>query len=399
MGARDLLPLFGVLALAALARSVVEPILPLHLAAVSVSPALIGLLFSIAMVMQGVGEVFWGWVADRTGLVIPLGLGTLMSGLTVMTFSWAGSELAMAVLFAAWGFCRSAVYGPGRGIIGARAPASRKSTYLAATFAVTSASRSVGAFPGGLMADRWGYSPVFAVSAAMAAVSAMVVAVALRGLGPTTSAAAPFSDARAPSRLRPRAFLSLGLATALHHVGFGVAAAFLPLLAAGLGASATEVGILFTLRGITVMALSLPLGALADRGSKKALMLKGLAVSAVAMGLMAWGRSLGWLYAGVLASSLGQSLYSPAALGHLSSLVPGDRQATAMGIYGGLYENGGIILGLALGGLAWSLGGPQAAFLLGMAAATGGAVLMARTPADPQSPALTDISGERDRSG
>ncbi len=27
---------------------------------------------------------------------------------------------------------------------------------------------------------------------------------------------------------------------------------------------------------------------------------------------------------GVLASSLGQSLYSPAALGHLASLVPGD---------------------------------------------------------------------------
>ncbi len=374
--------LIGILGLASFARSVLEPILPLHLSSVGISPALTGAMFSIAMVMQGVGEIFWGWLADRIGLVVPLSTGTLLSGLAVCLFIFAGSESAIILAFCAWGFCRSAIYGPGRGIIGTRAPAARKATYLAATFAVTAASRSIGALPGGLVADNWGYNFVFLMSAGIAGISTLMVAVSLKRMRPDRVQVVP-SAKRVLSRIKPGSFTALGTVTALHQVGFGATAAFLPLLAASLGASATEVGLLFTTRGLSVMLLSVPMGMLADRKCKRWLMVCGLGTSVIAMSIVANGSSLSWLYAGTILSSVGQSLYGPAALGFLSGSVPSDRQSTAMGIYGGIYENGGIILGSAMGGLVWTVLGPQATFFMSALAAGVGA-LLARMLLQPQ---------------
>lgn len=373
MGVRDLVALVAVMGLASFARSVVEPILPLHLSSIGISAAMVGLMFSMAMAMQGLGEIFWGWLADRIGLVLPLSTGTLLAGLAVALFIVSGSGPLIFLAFCAWGFCRSAIYGPGRGIIGTRAPASKKATYLAATFAVTAASRSVGALPGGLVADNWGFDGVFMMSAAIAGLSTLMVALSLRKMQlgnrdlDVSPGVGPFS------KVASGPFTILGVVTALHQVGFGALAAFLPLLAASLGASATQVGLLFTTRGLSVMLLSVPMGMLADRRPKEPLMILGLAISVLAMGVLACGGSLSWLYVGAIASSMGQSLYGPAALGLLSGMVPSNRQSTAMGVYGGVYENSGIILGSVLGGIAWTLWGPPATFWMSaVAAATGG---------------------------
>ena len=48
--------------------------------------------------------------------------------------------------------------------------------------------------------------------------------------------------------------------------------------------------------------------------------------------------------------------------------MPLQRQSTVMGLYGGLCENTGVIAGSALGGLIWSIWGPQATFFAGTAA-------------------------------
>jgi predicted MFS family arabinose efflux permease len=52
-------------------------------------------------------------------------------------------------------------------------------------------------------------------------------------------------------------------------------------------------------------------------------------------------------------------------LGLISSMVPPRRLSTAMGLYGGIYENTGIVAGSALAGFVWSAWGPRATFLIG----------------------------------
>ena len=67
----------------------------------------------------------------------------------------------------------------------------------------------------------------------------------------------------------------------------------------------------------------------------------------------------------VIANSVGMIVFSPAAMSIISDSVPLEKQSTAMGFYGGVCENSGIIIGSALGGFIWSTWGPQATFLMG----------------------------------
>ena len=69
----------------------------------------------------------------------------------------------------------------------------------------------------------------------------------------------------------------------------------------------------------------------------------------------------------MIANSIGMVMFNPAALGLLSDSVPANRQSSAMGLYGGVCENTGIIAGSALGGLIWSAFGPQPAFVMASA--------------------------------
>ena len=113
------------------------------------------------------------------------------------------------------------------------------------------------------------------------------------------------------------------------------------------------------------MVLSIPMGMLADRIGRKTLMILGLIVSGAAMAGMAFSTGFFWLILFVITSGLGRALFNPAALSLLSDSVPSTRQGTAMGIYGGLCQNSGVIAGSALGGFFWGTLGPKQTFLFG----------------------------------
>jgi MFS family permease len=163
---------------------------------------------------------------------------------------------------------------------------------------------------------------------------------------------------------------------ALQFTGLGILITFLPLLAVRVpGITATQVGILFTIRGLVTMIAGVPLGILVDRRGKKLFMLLGLLLSAVAMAQLAFARSFSWFIVFVAATSFGHTMFNPAALCLLSDSVPLHRQSTAMGVYGGVCQNTGIIAGSALGGFIWGAWGPEATFLFGALTAGVGAVV------------------------
>jgi MFS family permease len=136
------------------------------------------------------------------------------------------------------------------------------------------------------------------------------------------------------------------------------------------GVGATEVGILFTIQGLVVVILGIPLGMLADRKGKRLFMILGLLASAAGLTGIAFAQSYSWLIAFIIIRSLGMPLFNPAAVALLSDSVPPQRQSTIMGLYG-TSEIAGSIAGSAIGGFIWSAWGPPATFLIG----TGGAVL------------------------
>src|SRR5947209_16833838 len=86
------------------------------------------------------------------------------------------------------------------------------------------------------------------------------------------------------------------LATFTDIVAYSIAIPVLPDLSRRLGASPTMIGLLFASFGVTLVAVSIPAGALSDRTSRKTPIAAGLVALAAATLLFAFATSLPWLF-------------------------------------------------------------------------------------------------------
>ena len=186
------------------------------------------------------------------------------------------------------------------------------------------------------------------------------------------------------SRATAVAFVTLAALTDL--IAYSIAVPVLPDLGRRLGASPTTIGVLFASFGLTVLAVSVPMGAASDRGGRKTPLVAGAIVLVGSTLLFAYADSLGWLFASrllqgaadavtwVVGFALIADLYGPAERGRVMGLVLGG-------------SNFGLMIGPSLGGWLYEAGGIRLPFLvvaaLGAVAAAGLAWL--RVPVAPGS--------------
>jgi MFS transporter, DHA1 family, solute carrier family 18 (vesicular amine transporter), member 1/2 len=140
---------------------------------------------------------------------------------------------------------------------------------------------------------------------------------------------------------------------------YSIAVPVLPDLSGRLGASPTMIGLLFGSFGVTLITVSMPMGAISDRIGRKPPMVGGLLALAAASTLFAFADTLPWLFAArlvqgasdavtwVVGFALIADLYGPAERGRVMGLVMSGTNLAFMGgptIGGWLYETGGIRL-------------------------------------------------------
>jgi PPP family 3-phenylpropionic acid transporter len=368
----ELVAVITILGLGSLAMAIPSPILPLYLTSFGITPTILGLILSVNMVGMMIGEPSLGWLADKVGLKIPLSIGTFFCGLAVLCYIFTDNIPAIFLISLLWGITRSAIFGPGRGYIGVNAPPLKRATFMAIISVVMAGSRTFGALPGGFTADTLGYHWVFIISCGISLLGGIVVVMALKKtqqMKPQPTAIASLTSEVPPLQGHEkvlRQLISQGAVAMFYFIGFGILFSFLPLLATQVaGVSATKVGIIFTISGVVTMVLSIPMAILADRKGKRIFMLFGILISSSAMAGLAFAESYFWIVIFVTIISIGMAMFEPAALGLISSVVPPRRLSTAMGLYGGIFENTGIVAGSALAGFVWSAWGPRATFLIG----------------------------------
>ncbi|MFC1994852.1 MFS transporter [Chloroflexota bacterium] len=372
----------AIIGLGVLSMSILSPILPLYLTSIAITPEIIGLMMAVSMVGMAIGEPSAGWLADRIGIKTPLYIGTFGSGLMVLCLILSQNVAVTFVVYFLWGLVRSALYGPCRGYLGVKAPPSRRVTIMAIMTIVIVAARSFGALPSGFLADNWGYYSVFFVSAGVALLAGCIVLISIEiaklvEVQPLPGNSSDISEL--PNNNHKSSLLSLSpqfIVAALQFMGLGILMTFGPLLATEvIGVRATEVGILFAIVGVCSMVMGIPIGMLTDRVGKKTFMILGMVTSGVAMGGIAYVTNYSSLVTFAVFNGLGFIMFTPAALALLSEKVIVSQQSTVMGIYGGLFENGGMTLGAAIGGFVWASWGPQLTFLTGSIASIIGAVI------------------------
>jgi DHA1 family solute carrier family 18 vesicular amine transporter 1/2 len=190
----------------------------------------------------------------------------------------------------------------------------------------------------------------------------------------------------------PRAAIVAGvcLATFIDLVAYSIAVPVLPDLATRLGASPTIIGILFGSFGLTLMAVSIPMGRISDRVGRKLPMVSGMATLALATLLFAFVRGLPGLFVARLIQGAADGVTWVVGLALIADLYPPAERGRIMGIVMAC-TSFGFTIGPSIGGWLYEMGGMTLPFVaVAIAAAANGvimAVLQLPVPAADSEPA------------
>ncbi len=161
---------------------------------------------------------------------------------------------------------------------------------------------------------------------------------------------------------RATAVALVTLATFTDIVAYSIAVPVLPDLSRRLGASPTMIGFLFASFGVTLLTVSMPMGAASDRIGRRLPLVGGMLVLAAATVLFAFSRTLPWLFAARLAQGAADAVTWVVGFALIADLYIQDERGRVMGlVMSG--TNFAFMFGPTLGGWLYEAGGMQLPFL------------------------------------
>jgi multidrug resistance protein len=152
------------------------------------------------------------------------------------------------------------------------------------------------------------------------------------------------------------------LATFTDIVAYSIAVPVLPDLSRRLGASPTMMGLLFAAFGLTLLPVSVPMGAVSDRIGRKVPMLIGLVALAGSTLLFAFADTLSLLFAARLVQGAADAVTWVVGFALIADLYGPEERGRAMGfaMSGSTF---GFMIGPTLGGWLYETGGMRLPFL------------------------------------
>jgi multidrug resistance protein len=193
------------------------------------------------------------------------------------------------------------------------------------------------------------------------------------------------------------ATVGVGVATAVDLLAYSVAVPVLPDLATRFGASPTTIGLIFGSFGITLLAISIPMGAISDRIGRKGPMVAGLVMLAVSTVLFALATNIPTLFAARLVQGAADGITWVVGFALIADLFgPSERGRIVGYVMSG--TNFGLLAGPTLGGWLYELGGIALPFTVvaGISVATAALFmgLSLPAPSNAQSrPAIREVLG------
>src|SRR5262245_46751332 len=175
-----------------------------------------------------------------------------------------------------------------------------------------------------------------------------------------------------PQSSRTAVLVIVILATFTDIVAYSIAVPVLPDLSRKLGASPTMIGFLFASFGVTLLSVSIPMGAASDRIGRKGPLVAGLAGLAAATLLFAFANSLPGLFAARLAQGAADAVAWVVGLALLADVYEPSERGWATGIVmsGSSFA---FMIGPSLGGWLYEIGGIRLPFIIvAVMAATAG---------------------------
>jgi len=161
---------------------------------------------------------------------------------------------------------------------------------------------------------------------------------------------------------RAVAVAAVTFATFTDIVAYSIAIPVLPDLSRKLGASPTMIGLLFASFGVTLLTVSVPMGAMSDRLGRKGPIVGGLLALGAASVLFAFADTLPWLFAARLVQGAADAITWVVGFALVADLY----DATERGRITGIVMMGtsfAVMIGPTLGGWLYELGGMRTPFV------------------------------------
>lgn len=374
----------GIYSLAMSSMAILSPILPLYLTSLAITPQELGLLFSVQMIAVAIGELTWGRIIDKVGISAALFAGTFLTAGITSLYLVVESLPLFFILFFCLGFFRAAIIISGRWYVAVNSAPSERASSIALVTAIGSGTRSVSSIIGGVVVDVLGYSAAFLSAVLGPTLGGILFILALNRFRlpkRDDPSSAPLDTEKKSLSIRQVIFGIVGIqgmVAALIFTGLGIFITYMPLLSTQIiGTDATGAGALFSIQGFVNLLVVIPLAKLADRKGKRLFMIIGLLGTATAFLGMAFASNYTMLVLLTILFSLSFAIFVPAAIALLSERVPNNQQGVAIGMYG-VFEDGGMVAGSAVGGFVWERWGHGATFLAGSVASVIGALFSLR---------------------
>ncbi len=336
-----------------------EPIRSLFLDDLGFSVSAIGILSAIMLAGWAVSDLAWGWIVDRVDLRTAIYMGTIVAGLVIGSLILVRSFVLVAVIFFILGLCRSPISIMGRWYMGVYAPKNQRALAMAILTSIIGLTSSAAGFVSGFLSDSFGYNFIFMISAGLGVGTGLIILVLGRNLdfqkhkNIVVESSQQKPEPKAVSRETIVITIALGFIGILFFMIFGILGTYLPLFGKeAVGLSASQIGVLFGVRGLIMTAVMIPLGRVGDKGDKWILLSIGMGVAALSLLGTAYSSQYNWLLFFIIIGALGFAAYNPTITSILSQSVPVFWVGTAMGIFGFL-EDVGWMLGPIIGGYLW----------------------------------------------
>jgi MFS family permease len=331
------------------------------------SMATIGIVEGVAEATAAVTKVFSGTISDYLGKrKFLLVLGYALAAFTKPIFPLANSIQ--------WVFAARFIDRVGKGIRGAPRDALvadiAPPQLRGAAYGLRQALDSIGAFIGPLLAVvfmAWFANDIKAVmwvAVVPAFITVIILIVYVR------------EPERPPTRIPSRTRLSLANAgrlplrywlVVLLGAIFTLARfseAFLVLRAGDVGLAPGHVPLVMVVMNVFYAAFAYPAGIAADRVSRRALLMAGLAMLIVADVVLAFAASPWWVFAGTALWGLHMAFTQGLLAKLVADTASDELRGTAFGVFN-LVSGAALLLASVIAGALWTAFGPRATFLAG----------------------------------
>ncbi len=294
-----------------LGMGIVSPLLPLYVKSMGATGIWLGIIIAAYFVSNSVFVPIVGRLSDRHGRKLFLSIGLLAYCAISLGYIGAGSVYQMALVRLIQGVAGAMTLPVAMAYVGDLSPEGEEGKWMGYAMAAFLSGFGFGPLMGGILTDHFGMTAAFLSMGGFNLLAFLVTLFFLPEVRGRKSAASPhlsFKEMRASGMVK--GIFSFRLTQAM---GRGGISAFLPIFAARLGLKITLIGMLLT-TSILLGTLLAPIGGrVADRFSRKALIVIGMAVFIISMVLIPITNSFQQLLAAVVIQGISGAIYMPAA--------------------------------------------------------------------------------------